>query len=138
MNDVKIHRSSPSLDLISMAIDVHDDDDRSTTNVELSKKRISSNYGWDHYGSCKDKYSKNKYQLWREGKKTRSTISTIDIRQLSKISLHTTFSSITEHSNESTSTSTSSSGFETEDDDYYHYQWVSKVIPSVRKVRTPN
>lgn len=139
MNDCKkIHRSSPSLDLISMAIDVVNDDDERSTKMELSQKRISTNYGWDHYGSCNNKkYRKNKYQHWREGKKIRrSTIGTIDLRQLSKLSLHTTFSSITEHSNESTSASSScssndssSSSFETEDQNYHHTQRISKVIP---------
>lgn len=113
MNDYKIHRSLPSLDLISLAI--NENDERSswdtTTNVEsLSKKRISSNNGWDHYGSCKEKYRKSKYQLWREGKHARSKFGAPDLKQLSKLSLHTTFSSITEQSNESTSTSSFETG----------------------------
>jgi hypothetical protein len=110
MNDYKIHRSLPSLDLISMAINAKDERSSKwgTTNAELFllNKRISSNNGWDHYGSCKDKYRKNKYQLWREGKQIRSRFIAPDRKQLSKVSLHTTFSSITELSNESTSTST--------------------------------
>lgn len=92
-----LHRSLPSLDLISMAHDaghdhdgvthvnscdpsvvaVHSDSSKVPTE-EISKKRntsSSSNDGWDHYGSLKEVCNfTNEYHLWRLGKKAKNLL----------------------------------------------------------------